>query len=330
MKQFRFLIAAILVSILAFTVSCVGTFEEDLADGTHTIEINSPKDSLLTNSFDVTFWWEEMFDAKQFHLQVVHPNFNAIEYFVLDTIISVESFTHTFEEKGEYSWRLRAENNSSETPYFTQMFTIDNTTDLVEHELLIVSPATNFASNETSLLFKWVDIPVAQEYLFSVQKDNADGDYVVDPVLLYTNSYTLDNTNAEFDEGEYYWSVQARNDIPSETSEKTRTFIIDRTAPSAPVCKYPPHDTTMVDKTIQFTWDRYDDGTGSAAFDSLYLLKENANNVYEVFRKVKNATTQTETAISSLSTGNYKWYVKTFDKAENQSNASGKFSFVIE
>src|SRR5690554_6485608 len=89
MKKFRFL----LFILSAILVSCSNLIDEDLGDG-YSVTVQSPNDSLVTNSFTVTFWWEEMVEASRYKIQAVHPDFDAVEYVVFDTIITDNSFTY--------------------------------------------------------------------------------------------------------------------------------------------------------------------------------------------------------------------------------------------
>ena len=323
-------IVPIIISTLLLLHSCMGFFEENLDNGTYAVQLQSPNDSLVSNSFAITFLWEKMKEAKRFRLQVVHPSFEHMEYMVVDTFITDNSFTYTFTEKGEYAWRVRAENNTSETPYSSRMFSIDKTVNLAEQVLLIVSPKADFATNAYSLDFKWVSLPAADDYLFSVQKENAQGEYIVEPVLLTSTKYTLDNGTINFAEGTYFWSVQARNSLPSKTPEVTRTFMIDRTSPGTPGAVFPAKDTIMKIKTIAFTWERYDDGTGSPVFDTVYVLKKNISGTFDIYRKVKQSSIVTETTITNLVSGEYQWHVQSFDMAGNKSQKSGNETFSIE
>jgi len=303
-------------------------FDEDLKE--YPLTINSPNDSLLSADFTITFWWEHIIEADSYHIQIVRPSFTATEIMLLDTIMTHNMLTYTFDKKGVYAWRIRAQNNKSETPYYVRTFTIDNTIDLVEQELLIISPRADFATNANSIEFKWVALQAADDYLFSVQKDNAEGEYVVEPVLLYSNNYVLDNSISVFEEGAYFWTVQARNSLPSKTQKIERTFFVDRTSPGTPGAIFPVRDTALIIKTVNFSWERYDDGAGTNVYDSVFVLKENVSGDFEIYRRIKHTSIVTETTVTSLVSGNYRWYVQSFDMAENASQPSVIAYFSIE
>ena len=322
----------ILISIISITffTSCLGFFEEDLNNGKFAVDLQSPNDSLVSNSFDISFWWTEMKEAKRYHLQIVHPNFNNMEYEVVDTFLTDNKFSFTFTEKGEYAWRVRAENNTSETPYVYRSFSIDNSTNLAEQTLLVISPKADYATNANLVDFKWVGITAAEDYLFSVQKEDVNGEYIVEPILLTTTKYTLDNSLITFPEGVYYWTIQARNELPSKTPEISRSFTVDRTSPGTPGAVFPSNDTIMEIKTIAFSWERYDDGTGTSVFDTIYVLKKNVSGTFEMYKKVKQSSIVTEVTITNLVSGEYEWYVKSFDLAGNVSQKSVDETFSIE
>jgi major membrane immunogen (membrane-anchored lipoprotein) len=53
-------IVPIIISTLLLLHSCMGFFEENLDNGTYAVQLQSPNDSLVSNSFAITFLWEKM------------------------------------------------------------------------------------------------------------------------------------------------------------------------------------------------------------------------------------------------------------------------------
>ncbi len=116
----RYLIA---ISLALLSVSCSEFFSKDVT--AVTLEINSPKDSLFTTYSDISFWWEEDDQVENYRFQLVTPNFDN-PFLLLDTLME-ESTLYMNLLEGVYTWRLRAENEGSESSYQRRFLVIDQT-----------------------------------------------------------------------------------------------------------------------------------------------------------------------------------------------------------
>lgn len=106
---------------------CTEFFTKDISETE--IQINSPADSLYTSQDEVTFWWETNSDIEKYRLQVVSPGFDNPSL-IFDTLFSDHILFLTTDE-GRYLWRLRGENEGSQSEYQTRSFVIDKTPPLV-------------------------------------------------------------------------------------------------------------------------------------------------------------------------------------------------------
>jgi len=94
--------------------SCTEIIEPSVAK--RNVRLLAPANNYQTNRPETSFWFEPVEDALKYRLQVVSPSFDSIGQLVLDTLISNNRFTQSM-EPGQYQWRVRAENGSSESPF---------------------------------------------------------------------------------------------------------------------------------------------------------------------------------------------------------------------
>ena len=90
-KIMNFLTLIILVMMMGCTKDFI---VKDIK--TVTLKINSPSDTLKTQSNLITFWWDEVDGAEKYNLQIVKPNFNSILQLIVDTNVTINKFNHTF------------------------------------------------------------------------------------------------------------------------------------------------------------------------------------------------------------------------------------------
>src|SRR5258705_9410550 len=108
-------------------ISCEDFIEKDIS-GKH-VSILAPADGYISNSLTITFWWNELEGAEQYKLQIVKPNFAAIQDIIADTTLTDTRFTTTF-APGTYQWRIKAMNNGGDSDYSTRTFTVDSSGNL--------------------------------------------------------------------------------------------------------------------------------------------------------------------------------------------------------
>lgn len=137
-------------------ISCSEFFSEDVSDSL--ITINSPSDSLFTQSGEITFWWEEDRGMENYRFQLVSPSFYNPD-FIFDTLMAVNEIRLELAQ-GVHSWRLRAENAVSESAWFQRFLVVDTLPPLAP---VLISPAENDTIDlqAESLTFNWQSLDVA-------------------------------------------------------------------------------------------------------------------------------------------------------------------------
>jgi hypothetical protein len=305
--------------LVLFLGSCKDIIEPDL--GKQTVNLLSPVNGYNSQSASITFWWDEVKYATKYHLQVVKPNFNAIQTLLLDTHVTTNKFTYTL-GSGPYQWRLRAENGSSQTAYATRSFTVDSTLNLGSQAITLISPADNIISKDYKQTFKWYLLSNADDYRFEILSGTN---------TIYTSAtYTKDTLTYTFaGDGTYTWRVKGQN-VQSSTPFTTRTITIDATAPNTPTLLLPNDldSTTFAIGTktkaaIKLSWDR-GTVTGTTITDSVLVYQFPATSGF--LNKSTSATTYSD----SLPIGKYYWKIRSYDAVGNKSNYSVVRSFKVK
>lgn len=306
----------IIVFISMAFIACEDIFEKNIED--ETVVIVSPQDNYQTESVTHTFWWEEVDGALKYHLQIVSPSFDNVQYLVLDTNLTKTMFQQTL-SPGDFQWRVKAYNGSSETEYTTYTIRIDSTADLSSQQIVLISPSNNTATNVPEQTFSWYEIYNADDYRFEIHSTDWDGELAYNPEIIEGNTLSM-----SLSDGFYVWGVQAQNSI-SASAFTTRSIIIDTEVPNQPTLITPAYNTTFSDSLIAFEWER-GANSGSSIKDSLYIASDSLFNNIEIAVYISD----TIYSWTATQTGTYYWKVRSFDLAGNISVYSEKSMFKYE
>lgn len=124
----RIFSSILFISTIVFLSSCEELLEVPDISGEE-VMLLAPSDSTVVSQANVNFTWNEVFEAKSYHVQVAQPSFLAASQIVVDTLVVVDStyigtrFTKTLINNG-YEWRVKALNSDFETEYTTHSFTV--------------------------------------------------------------------------------------------------------------------------------------------------------------------------------------------------------------
>lgn len=311
-RHFSMLLLMLLVTI----AGCKDVFEEDLSDVT--VTLISPGNGVETDQLQQLFSWEFVEDAIDYRIQIVKPNFAAIEKLELDSFTVNTNYSITL-TPGVYEWRVKAFNGSSETAWTTSSFSIDSTNNISSITVQLESP--NIYSNESRPTFSWEDIDIAEYYLFEIYENSFDGGNSILPIQkTSTNSLRADD---DLEEGTYEWGVSAASGL-NQTLVSIQTLVIDQTDPTTPNLEEPEDDAISSDTTgITFSWqDPQDNGSPLRSYLEIY------NNASGTDRHLSD-TTSDFSSIQDLDAGIYYWRVYFEDRASNEGNASELFKLTV-
>lgn len=314
-KPFNGLIAILLLTTL---ISCEDFFETNIDD--KVVEIVSPSDGFVSQLQGVTFWWNSMVGATSYQIQIVSPSFESIQRIYVDSIITTSKFLYVL-SPGQYQWRVKALNSAYSTVYTTHSLSIEYNSDLTSQELVLKMPTDSLYTNLLNINFSWFELAAADNYVFEIR--SSLGQSVVSPVetteslLAFPSDFGINDVN----DGFYKWSVYASNWF-SFTQPTLRTFAIDRVNPGTPILQLPTNSDTLSVGTINFTWQR-PMASVAPIFDTLWVATKAGSVIH--FDRVSSTSKSI-----SLAVGDYKWKVRSFDRAGNSSLYSSEQTLRIE
>lgn len=318
------LIKALIIPLCLLGACKDDLFERDLSE--ETIDIIIPSANHQSTIEQVHFKWEELEGVSEYRILLVHPDFNNIQSYLLDTLVSGTDFYYTL-APGSYQWKIRGENNSSNTSYQGPFnIQIDSTQDVTGQTITLTSPSNSSFLNQANPTFNWLSLSAADGYDIVVKTThNFTTGTIAESSSTSSTSYVQSSSLVE---GEYSWGVRGTNSTTSTTtSYSSRSFTIDLTVPSAPSLISPNAASFAANQQITFSWNRQPDigAYPSPLADSVFIYTDAAlTNVYQRFSS-SSASHLDSIAVS----GTYYWRVKTFDEAGNISGFSSSFSFDI-
>lgn len=304
-----------LFTVVIIVISAIGCeeiiIEENISE--QLLVLVAPKNNAKLNFTGITFTWERLESAPLYQLQIANPNFAEPLQITLDTITTNSSFTQQLPE-GNYEWRVRAMNSYYKTQYTSRLFSIVSNDDFQSNTVTLQSPKNSLITKNPTQNLLWQTIIGAVNY--EVQITDNNGTTIKDQTLTTTE------LNFTFPEGNFIWKVRASNGT-KQTLYSTRTILIDTTTPNTPSLSNPANLSTTDNKDINFQWNR-SPVAGSIETDSIFIYTDSA---LSTLQQKKQATSPFSTTLES---GNYYWYVKSFDQAGNIGNQSTVFSFIVE
>ncbi len=311
----------ILILLFFIVTGCQLIFEADISE--ETVTLLAPYDSLVTTNATQTFWWENVDNAEGYNLQIVSPDWDAIEELILDSNISSNKFEVTL-DPGTYAWGVSAYTSFSETPYTVRVVIVDTSSNLSDQTVVLNTPSDNFSTNDTTIDFTWYTLDAAESYLFDIRYDDWDGSSVVPQEIT-----TIAATSLIIDEeGVYVWGVKAVNDNSTSSFSK-RTIYVDLTAPGKPSITVPASsgDTLSIDD-VTIEWTRPKASIASVS-DSLFVSTDSSFSDDEDEIILVTADTVYTIDEDEVSEGEYYCRVRSFDAAGNIGEVSATRKFYV-
>lgn len=224
------IIAFMALSISLF--SCQDVLESDLSK--ENIIVIAPSDSARSEDDEAqTFKWDELRDDDEidltgYNLQIVTPSFDAAERLILDSTITGSNYTISL-EAGTYQWRVRGENDNTETPYVTRTLFVDSNTVLTGVPIQIISPEkdASFIMKTDQLLidYSWLSLPGADSYELIISRTNNDNSVTPFPASIEGSTFrqlTIDKVP-----GLVKWTIIAKNSKNNTSTSIQSSFTVD-------------------------------------------------------------------------------------------------------
>ncbi|SCW74493.1 hypothetical protein [Mucilaginibacter sp. NFR10] len=308
-----------LFAMLIFSLSACKDFIEPNISR-RLVSLKAPSDKYQSTNYNINFWWDEVEDALSYRLQVVTPGFDTIGGLVADTLVKGNRFTLTL-DPGEYQWRVRAENGSSQTEFSTPNHLTVIPSSLTAQTVILSSPANNTATNQSSVTFKWASLFSAVNYHIQADTNNfADASHILIDLTIpgqqYTYKFPKDQT--------YQWRVRAENATEQSKWSVVNNISFDATAPAG-VTLSAPQNNAVVNKPVSLQWTK----SATASNYKLYVYKADSTTLYSTaFPALLNTNTYSFTLGSSGE--RIYWRITALDAAGNESAPSALQSFVLQ
>jgi len=286
--------------------SCDALVEEDVSN--KPVALLTPPNAFVSSDFTIAFKWEDVEEADFYRIQIVKPDFENTVQFLVDSLTSQSEFSFSF-ESGAYEWRVRSENNNSQSDYAVGSFVVD-VSDLSNQTLVLSAPVDFFVSNENTQDFTWEELPTTENYNFQLYGDlnGGIGDPIGDELTVFSNTLT-----STLSEGAYWWGV-AGIGSNSQTDMSLRRITIDTTAPSQALLDSPNDGESISTATYLFSWTSGSDNLTNFS-DSLLIFEDELLSIPALgIASPSNAISAT---VSSLAPGAYYWIVSRRDEAGN-------------
>jgi hypothetical protein len=318
-----------LIGLLLLVVSlsaCKDFFEKNLEE--QSITLITPANNAISTNLNITFDWEDVDGATNYRMLIGCPSLNNPSTLYIDSSLTLSTVQYSL-SPGEYEWKVRAENNSSETNYSpTMRLVIDSSFNLSSQTIILYDPINNTYTNNNNFSFTWQDLYAAENYQLTLKSGT---NWNTGTIFLDTNLTTTQLANPiNLPEGKYSWSVKGINNLPSETNYTSKFLInIDLTSPNRPNLGLPDASTGNLysDSIYEFTWSRAaNNGTvQSTLFDSIFIYSDTIQNPTGRYGSLQQDTSLT----LPNNSGTYYWTVITYDAAGNQSTQPYFQSFIV-
>ena len=304
------------VVLLTGMLACDDIIEEDLEG--EPVLLLAPKTGLVTTKLNHQFIWEEVDGAIEYEFQLGTPSFSNLSELLVDSMLGSPKINLSL-IPGNYEWRVRAVNGSSQTEYFTRSLEIDSSVILTNQEIVIVGPDVNVISNLSDQDFEWETLLNADQYLFEIREN----DFNTGP--LYTSAIVTTETSltlTDLDEGVYQWGVRGENQL-TLTPFTVHTLHIDTTAPAVPLLQTPADSASVTDSTIVFSWAIPQDNGSSVQHILDIWNDDQRNSLYQT------ETLNLGTFTDSLGPGTFYWEVTPMDAAGNYGSTTELRQLII-
>lgn len=313
------LIYLLILSALYF-ISCTKDFVEKNIKNSN-VSILAPANNFVTPNNTITFWWDALDGAEKYNLQIVKPNFAAIQELITDTNVTGTKFIKTL-TPGSYQWRIRGMNAGGNTDYTVFNLTIDTTSNLANVTVFPLSPANGYLTAGSAITFSWDAVSNATGYQVNIETSGGSlikNDNTTNTYYQYTLTPTAGQVNA------YVWKVRALNAFSISQYNTPYTFTIDLAAPAQGSYPVKPLNNSTAKNTDTLKWTRPSTDTWS---DSLFVSTDAAFTNVTKFKVY-----QTYKPVSQLSLNNnyiqYWWRLRSVDSVGNATGYSSVYTFTL-
>jgi predicted phage tail protein len=171
------------------------------------ITVIAPADGVEILRKEVAFSWEPVEGAERYRLTVASPSFARAEWLAEDIVLEETLYRLSLPE-GDYQWRIRAINATSQTQAQTCSFRVKPDGDIGGQSVAILAPASGVELTAGTISFNWEPLAGADHYRVVVATPSfAQVQQIVCDQTIATTSLSVD-----LPVGAYEWRIEALND----------------------------------------------------------------------------------------------------------------------
>ncbi len=188
---------------------------------TKNIELIYPEENAILNNGNVQFLWKSLSGVSEYDFGVSSPNFDNSSFIIETGSTSLDQYTVNDLPEGEYTWRVRGENDSGVTPYTEGTFSIDLTPPIAPSLISPIDSDTIFA---LPIELTWAsETDILTDSLF-IYTDTG----LTTPIILTTSSSGSYTFNPPLLNQDYYWYVKSIDMAGNESSPSSvRHFFVE-------------------------------------------------------------------------------------------------------
>lgn len=203
--------------------------------------------------------------------------------------------------------------------------------DISEQFVTVLAPTDGSVLDVNAISFNWETVDEATGYHIQIATPNFENaaQFVLDSVVEVDSlGYVTLRLEQNLLNGNYEWRIRAFNS-DYETGYTLNAFSVngdanfDAAPPNAPQLVAPVNGASQAETTVSFSWTR-EDVPGTAERDSIFIYTDESLSTLST--KALGANKSYET---TLAAGTFYWYVKAYDAAGNESNASNTFNVTV-
>jgi hypothetical protein len=316
LKHLFYILPVFLASNILIS-SCKEFIEPSIAK--RQVVLEAPADQYQSTKYTVNFWWNGVEDALAYRLQVVTPGFDSIGSLILDTLVKDDKFTATL-EPGNYQWRVRAENGSSQTDYSAARSFIVEESSLTNQTVTLSSPANNVVTSVNAALFKWNGLYGATKYQVEIDTNN----FANEDALVYNQVVPGLQVNFTFPKDQVYgWRVRAENET-EQSKWSAINYVTYQLPLPGQVSLVSPANGSSISLPVQLSWNSV---TGVSGY-KLYVFKSDSTTLYS--NNFPIAVNSTGYNFNLGVTGEkIYWKVSALNASGKEGKASGLRNFVL-
>ncbi len=182
------------------------------------VALVAPVEQALLNSSEVTFLWTHLASIDEYRIQIASPDFSSSTFIVMDERTGDDFYTTSLNE-GSYTWRVRAENDNSVTPYNSRNLEIDLTAPTLP---LLLLPEQGDTITPPSNLTWELNTDAFQDTLYVYS------DSLITPPILKIATTATSFLFEETTVGDYFWRIRSVDEAGNTSDFSTlRKFFVE-------------------------------------------------------------------------------------------------------